>query len=257
MTEFDLDSADGVRRSLERKISQVFRDAMREFFIAYDAFQEATGAVESRSKRPFSVCYHDIQEMFHTAERLTDEEIKNLPEMQQPQDLERDLKTLERVLYDQHEFIVSPETMEIFHEEMWVLFLAGCDVQQLAMKTWMRDLEFRLAKMKAIYAMGQAVSLLRDMGRTKSDFPSTMGKRPSKNHVGVQAVYEAFYHVDWECLKMIRIGELIESYLLEREEKKPKSRQKKVYCADYIAKKILPKDEEIKKILLREGILKK
>lgn len=260
MIELDLDGWKEVQSSRELKVSQVFYDAMQEFFIVYEAFQEATGAVETKSKRPFSVCYHEMREMFHKAKNedreITDEEIKSIPEMQS-QDLERDSKTLQRVLYDQHEFIVSPETMETFHEEMWVLFEARY-VRQLYIQAWMCDPELlRLAKMKGMYAMGQAVSLLRELGRTKSDLPSTMGKRPSKNHVGVQAVYEAFHYVEWEGRKMIHIGELIESYLLEREEKKPKSRQKKVYCADYIAKKILPKDEEIKKILLREGILKK
>lgn len=113
------------------------------------------------------------------------------------------------------------------------------------------------AMMKTLYHAGQMIERLKHEGKEKSDKQSERGSRMSKKHIGEQAIYEAFYLVDWEGLKMIRIGELIRSYLLEREAKKPKSRQKKVYSGDYIAKKILPKDKKIKEILLREGILKK
>lgn len=111
--------------------------------------------------------------------------------------------------------------------------------------------------MKALLHAGKMIERLKHEGKEKSDKQSERGSRTSKKHIGEQAIYEAFYHVDWEGLKMIPIGELIRSYLLEREGKKPKSRQKKIYCAEYIGKKILPQDKKIKEILLREGILKK
>ena len=41
--------------------------------------------------------------------------------------------------------------------------------------------------------------------------------------------------MDWEGLKIIRIGEKIEEFLQDQEDNKPKHRRRKVYCAKHIA----------------------
>ena len=119
------------------------------------------------------------------------------------------------------------------------------------------DPRLDVALMKWFLHDGMMIERLEHEGKRRSDNQSAYGAMLSKRHIGYQAVYEAFYQVDWEGVKaMMPIGHLIEKYLKDREEKKPKSRRKKIYCGDYIAKDILPKDEKIKKILLQEGILK-
>jgi len=234
MIELDLDGARDVIESRERKISQVFYDTMQEFFIVYDAFQEA---VESRSKRPFLRCYNEIQEMFRMANNgeLTDEEIKNIPELEF-QYHERDLKILQRVLYDQYEFVVSPETMETFHEEMWVLFEARY-IPQLRSQTMCRDLEFRLAKEKAMPAMGKAISLLRGLGRVKSDIPTKAGSTKYKGYVSYEEVIQAAKEVPKRIKSKRRIARVVRDRLVKNES--GRENPKKVYEEDHIRQVIL------------------
>jgi len=117
--------------------------------------------------------------------------------------------------------------------------------------------KFDLAIMKALFQARKIIERLNQKGKAESDAQSKRGAKASGKHVGYQAVWDAFYRVDWKGLKSaVKVGGKIEGYLLEIQSKKPESRRKKIYCADYIGNTILPQDPEIKKILLREGVLK-
>jgi len=89
------------------------------------------------------------------------------------------------------------------------------------------DARIDYAIMKSIFHSGKMIERFEHEGKERSDKQAQRGSKRSRKHIGYQEVYEAFHRVEWEGLKMIRIGELIESYLLEREERKPKSRRKK------------------------------
>jgi len=117
--------------------------------------------------------------------------------------------------------------------------------------------KFDLAIMKALFQAGKIIERLNQEGKARSDAQAEHGAKPSQKHIGYQAVHDAFYRVDLKGLKsLVEIGAKIKEHLQGIEDEKRVSKKKSVYCADYIGKYILPKDPNIKEILLREGILK-
>ena len=119
------------------------------------------------------------------------------------------------------------------------------------------DPEIDFAMMKVLFHAGKMIERQREEGRKTSDGQSKSGSKHSKNHVGVQAVFDAFYRVNLEGLKkMTPISVEIEKYLQAAEKSKPKNKQKKVYSDRYI-RSILIKDRKIRGTLIAEGILKK
>ena len=118
------------------------------------------------------------------------------------------------------------------------------------------DPRFDIAIMKALFNAGKIIANERHEGMRLSDEQSRKGGKRSGNHVGWEAVIDAFYQVKRKGLTPPKIGKLIEDYLKEIEQKKPKHKQKTVYVYEHIYKTILPSDEKIKSILSKKRILK-
>lgn len=249
--DIDTDQSDDVKRSISEKEAGVFLQALKDFSIVYTGYLETIEQKKGKRKL-FSICCRELEKALQKANNGEGIE----PEPNESGLPDNALSILQRVLSPQHEFVVSKENLDLLWDEIWVLYKSS-SVSELFHFAILQDQKYRLAKIKSLYAMGKAVFLIDELGRARSDRQAERGSKDSKKHIEKQAVWEAFFRVEWEGLKISRIGEKIEKYLQEIEEGKPKSKQRKVYCGDYIAKKILPKDEKIKEILLREGILKK
>ncbi|NQT55746.1 MAG: hypothetical protein HQ551_05925 [Desulfobacteraceae bacterium] len=113
-----------------------------------------------------------------------------------------------------------------------------------------------LITVKAMLHAGKMIERLKAGGRKQSDAQSEHGSGLSKEHVGHDAVFRAFYLVEWGGKKITPISEEIRDYLLEAEKAKLKHKQKKIY-SDKQIRSILNKDRKIRETLIAEGILKK
>jgi hypothetical protein len=220
MVDIELESEDLQKFSeeIETRISNVFLDAMNEVFMLYGAFQEAGESARSKVKtRSFSECHGELMEVLR---KVNNGELQDIPE-RKLQCHEGDLKTLQKLLNVRHEFVVSMDTMDDFCEEVWILYKTKTSsVPELYLQGTLREAEFRLAKEKALFAMGKAVSMLREAGKVKSDIPTKAGRSKWKNKVSKQEIIEEFYRIDTNGKSENKICEGIQKAFLKRGYKK-------------------------------------
>ena len=232
MVDIELDSENWRQFSedIENQIFKVFFDAMNELYMMYGAFQEASESARSKVKsRSFSVCHGELMEMQRKA---NNGELQNIPE-RKLQCREGDLKTLQKLLNVRHDFIVSMDTMGELCDEVWILFKATqSSVPELYCQRILREGEFRLAKEKAVFAMGKAVSMLRESGRVKSDIPTKAGRSKRKGYIDEQKYFDLLYSDSFEAMGKTRHAtckrihdEAVkrENARAERTDEKPKS----------------------------------